>query len=77
VAGYPGPDRGREEVVDPGPAGHGICLRGQGLGPAPFAACHREQRPLAQRLRENIGCARLPHADGIFEERVAALEVTG
>jgi hypothetical protein len=37
---------------------------------------HRQQRPLAQRNRQNIGCTGVPDADGIFERHVAVVGVT-
>ena len=81
VQGYPGL-RGAEQghrmaVLDPGPDQHAACLRGQGLGPAPFTACHRHQRSLAQREREGLGRADfLQAADRGLQRRVAAVPVT-
>ena len=71
-------DQGRRVAfLDPGPAQHGACLAGQGLGPVPLAACHRHQRPLAYPDRDVLGRADLlPDTDRILQGRVAAIEVT-
>ena len=54
VQGYAGLHRTDEWILDPGPLQNGGCLRGQALRPAPFTACHCQQRPFTQRLRENL-----------------------
>jgi hypothetical protein len=67
----------RETLLDPGLAQNGACLAGKGLGPVPFAACHRDQRPLAQRGRDSHGRVDLlPDADRILQGQVATIEVT-
>ena len=38
---------------------------GQGLGPGPVTTGHRDQRSLAQRMREHIGRAHVPDADRV------------
>ena len=59
VQGCPGVHRaeqGRHEaLLEPGPAQHGACLSGEGLGLGPFVACHRHQRPFAERGGEASG----------------------
>jgi hypothetical protein len=42
-----------------------------------MAARHRQQRPFAQRRREDVGCAEVRGADGFREGGVAAVTVTG
>ena len=67
----------REAPLDPGRAQNGACLAGKGLGPVPFAARHRDQRPLAQRGRDSRGRVDLlPDADRILQGQVATIEVT-
>ena len=47
----------RVAVLNPGLAQRAMCLVGEDLGAAPFAAGHRQQRSLAQRLGEALGRA--------------------
>ena len=77
-AGLRRADQGcRVALLDPGLAQRGACLAGKGLGPVPFAACHRHQRAFAQGECEIIGCAGyLPDADRVLEGAVATIEVT-
>ena len=78
MQGHAGLHRAVKEVFDPGPLQSGSCLHGKDLGPAPFAACHCQQRPFTQRPREGlVPTDLLPGADRIRQRRVATIEVTG
>ena len=78
-AGLRGADQGCDVAgFDPGLAQRGVSLSGELLGQAPLAARHGQQRPLAQRSRENLVCAGvLPDADRVLQECVTFIEVTG
>ena len=81
VQGHAGSHRAdqgcREALLDPGLAQNGACLVGKRLGPVPFAACHRDQRPLAQRGRDSRGRVDLlSDADSVLQGQVTTIEVT-
>ena len=77
VQGDPGLHDADREGFAPGPPQDGARLVGQGLGPVPFAAPHRQQRLLGQRLREGlVRACLLPDAGRNLEGRLAAIEFT-
>ena len=71
-------DQGRHEaLLDPRPPQNGACSLGKDLGLAPFATCHRHQRPFAQRHHQSVGRAGyFRHAGHIFKKDIAIAEIT-
>jgi len=67
-----------EDSLHPGPAQRSAYLTGQRLGLAPVTACHGQQRPLAQREREDLMRTDLLRDAGrILQGCVAAIGITG
>ena len=73
-----GEHRGGEQRLHSDRAKRVPCLGGQDLRAAPVAVRHRQQRPLAQRVRLHLVRANFVRGSGgVLQERVTAVTVIG